>query len=689
MSILEAIRRANRPGPPEDSIAVRMAAGGAVLTGIAACRAEGELSVAVAAASAALVVVGMVFSYDTRRRPLVLVKPVLALAVVVAFIWFFVHISSGGGVSDISQVESPLAVLFVWVQVTHAFDVPARRDLAFSLAGSASLMAVAAAQAIDLGFAGYVLVWIAFSLWGLIGMWTSASEGGRLGPGAVAATLVVVAVVTLAALVVLPAPHVSGNVAFPSTAAGDSPLGGAGALAGDSGNAAEPARPGTSAGRSRVGGYLGFAGRLDTALRAPLGNQIVMRVRAERPSYWIGETYDTWNGQAWIDDHRRLTDERTSSPFTVETSTSPPAADASDLQTFYIAQGGPNLLFHAAEASQVWFPSRNLFVDGDDSTIISPLAMGDGTIYTVASDVAAPTAAELRSAPPATTVPGAEPGRYTQLPRPYPHVHALTEQITADDLGTYAKVEGLIAWMGAHTRYSTDIPPLAPGQDTVDAFLFGSRTGYCEQISTSLAVMLRSLGIPAREAVGYVPGPYNPITDLYEVQAKDAHAWVQVWFPGYGWQSFDPTAVVPLANPSPGSALLGRIGHGLHHVPLVPIGVAVGVVALAVTVIRIRRRRPATWAEALTRRIERAGARSGRRRRPEETLAEYAGALDARAGDASGTYRALAWLVEMSAYGEQEPDERQRRQALALAARHARTVRRPRQAAGVGGRRTR
>ena len=70
--------------------------------------------------------------------------------------------------------------------------------------------------------------------------------------------------------------------------------------------------------------------------------------------------------------------------------------------------------------------------------------------------------------------------------------------------------------------------------------------------------MLRTLGIPAREAVGYVPGPYNPITDLYDIQAKDAHAWVQVWFPGYGWQSFDPTAVVPLANPSPGSTLLAR-----------------------------------------------------------------------------------------------------------------------------------
>ena len=76
-------------------------------------------------------------------------------------------------------------------------------------------------------------------------------------------------------------------------------------------------------------------------------------------------------------------------------------------------------------------------------------------------------------------------------------------------------MEALIGWIGAHTRYSTDIPPLPPGADTVDEFLFGNRVGFCEQISTSLAVMLRSLGIPAREAVGYVPGGYNPITDLY------------------------------------------------------------------------------------------------------------------------------------------------------------------------------
>ena len=148
---------------------------------------------------------------------------------------------------------------------------------------------------------------------------------------------------------------------------------------------------------------------------------------------------------------------------------------------------------------------------------------------------------------------------------------ALARSVTARDTTTYDKVQSLIDWIGAHTHYSTNIPPLPAGADTVDEFLFGNRVGFCEQISTSLAVMLRSLGIPAREAVGYVPGGYNPITDLYQVHADDAHAWVQVWFPGYGWQNFDPTASVPATSPSPGATALQDVGTALRRIPPVPV----------------------------------------------------------------------------------------------------------------------
>jgi protein-glutamine gamma-glutamyltransferase len=688
--LLDTVRRANRAGPPENSVALRLACAGAVITGIAACRAEGELSWPVALVSTALVGLGMYISYRTRARPIGWFKPLLALAAVLAFAWFFRQIT-GQALYDVSTVENPLAMLFVWIQVAHAFDVPARRDLAFSLAGSASLMAVAGAQAVDLGFGVYALTWIALGLWGLVSMWGSASAGGRLRARGLVVTGAAVAVLTVTVLVILPAPRVAGRIDFPANAAGGAGLPGAGGITGDSGNASEPAKPGSPAGRTRVGGFLGFATHLDTALRASLGNEVVMRVRAQRPSYWIGETFETWNGQSWIAPPTKAPVAlQSGSPFPVPLAVDTPVATdgpsgQSDLQTFYMVQSSPNLIFHADEAAQIWFPARDIDLTGND-TILSPIALGPGAIYTVQSDVATPTSAELN----ADSAPGTrreinQLEADLQLPHPYPHVRRLAVSITAHHATTYGKVQALIAWIGAHTHYSTDIPPLPPGTDAVDAFLFGDRTGYCEQISTALAVMLRSIGIPAREAVGYVPGAYNPLTDLYEIQGKDAHAWVQVWFPRYGWQSFDPTAVVPLANPSPGSTLLHDTAHALERLPLVPIGLVLAGAAATSVILRWRRRRPKTWAEAVTRRMERTGARAGRARRPGETVTEYAATLDHMAGDASGTWGALAWLVEASAYGRQEPppDERRRAEHVSRRARVGR--RRARRFIGAGG----
>jgi len=681
MNLFDAVKRANRPGPPEHSIPLRVACAGAVITGIAACRAEDELSWAVAVGSVTLVVVGMILAYRTRERPLPWIKPILAISAVAAFVWFFRQLT-GQTIYDVSTVESPLAVLFVWVQVAHAFDVPARRDLAFSLAGSASLMAVAAAQAIDLGFGVYVVVWLAFGLAGLVAMWSSASEGGRLRPGGVLATLGSVVVTGTVVLAVLPAPHVAGRINFPSDTGPGSTLPVPGGLAGDT-KVAQLAKPGTAADATRVGGYLGFSNHLDTALRGALGDTVVMRVRADRPSYWIGETFDSWDGANWSATPTPHSSERLdeSSPFILP-GLAPGPGTQSDLQTFYVVQSSPNLVFHADTAHEVWFPTHDLFISDQDS-IVSPIGLGPGAIYTVESYVNRPSVDQLR----AVTAPVAIPASIradTKVPHPYPRVKALAESVTAGKVSTYDKVESLITWIGKHTRYSTDIPPLAPGQDTVDEFLFGNRTGFCEQISTALAVMLRSIGIPAREAVGYVPGPYNPITDLYDIQAKDAHAWVQVWFPGYGWQSFDPTAVVPLANPSPGSTLVHEATSTLARLPWAEIALVVALASGISLVVVMRRRRPRTWAEKAARSIEAAGRRAGRRRRPHETLTEYAMAIDRVAGDRSGTWQALAAVVEASAYGGRHPTPDDDRQILASMRALRSELPRPRVLVGAG-----
>jgi hypothetical protein len=217
-------------------------------------------------------------------------------------------------------------------------------------------------------------------------------------------------------------------------------------------------------------------------------------------------------------------------------------------------------------------------------------------------------------------------------------VRALAHRITANATTAYDKARAIETWLGAHTQYSLNIPPLPKGKDAVDQYVFVDRKGFCEQIGTSLVVMLRELGIPARLAVGYTPGERNPFTGLYEVKASDAHAWAEVYFPGVGWQGFDPTAHVPLAGDAhidaAGDGALSYLSSRLH-IPtelLVGISIAGGLIGLvfAFRSVRQRPRRLAisrSWASTRLARLEALGARRGRPRAPSESTPHFVKAL--------------------------------------------------------------
>ena len=149
-------------------------------------------------------------------------------------------------------------------------------------------------------------------------------------------------------------------------------------------------------------------------------------------------------------------------------------------------------------------------------------------------------AEELRAA--GTDYPDVVRERYLTLPgNGLDRTRELARDIAKDTTNPYDAVLALNAHLKNGYPYDLSIPPQRENMDAVEYFLFEERRGYCEQFSSSLAVMARSLGIPARVATGYVPGEYNPFTGLHEVKASDAHAWVEVYFPGYGWSTFDPT----------------------------------------------------------------------------------------------------------------------------------------------------
>jgi transglutaminase-like putative cysteine protease len=311
------------------------------------------------------------------------------------------------------------------------------------------------------------------------------------------------------------------------------------------------------------------------------------------------------------------------------------------VQTFYVAKPGPNLVFGASPISELYFPDRPVY-ELPDGTLRAGVDLGKGTVYTVVSRPPAVDAEALRRADEyGSGTPGTVTSRYAAPPVITPRVRDLAQQATAGATTTYDKVIALEQWMARNTTYTLDIPPLPRGADPVDQFLLVDRRGFCEQIATSLAVMLRSLGVPTRVVAGYAPGLRNPFTGLFEVRASDAHLWTEVWFPGVGWQSFDPTAVVPLAGDDSG----GKAGTGLGtylaaelaHVPgwlEIALAAAAGLAVAGAGAVHLRRRRarrraalPQSWAARCLTRLEEAGAARGRPRRGSETVHEYAAAL--------------------------------------------------------------
>ncbi len=299
VSIVDVVRRANQPGVPEDSVRLRLACLATVLVSIAACASLGEIAWTTALGAMVLIAAGTAFSHATRARPPWWVKVLVALGAIAACVWFFHTVSSP--TDGFTSVLDPLTNLLVAVLVVHSFHVPTRRDLLFTLAASGGLMAVGGALAIDLNFGLYVAAWAASALWALTEMWTSASGGGRISASGLVLALAATSMAAAAVFLVLPAPVVSSRVNFVSHAGSGGNIGSPGGLAGDSGTAAQLSRAGSPAGPTRIGGYLGFAGSLNTALRGGLGNTLVMQVRAQRPSYWVGETFDTWDGQSWTE----------------------------------------------------------------------------------------------------------------------------------------------------------------------------------------------------------------------------------------------------------------------------------------------------------------------------------------------------------------------------------------------------
>ena len=134
---------------------------------------------------------------------------------------------------------------------------------------------------------------------------------------------------------------------------------------------------------------------------------------------------------------------------------------------------------------------------------------------------------------------------YLQLPHELdPRIPELAKQIAKNARTPFDKSLAIESYLRNRFTYTLNLTG-KPGDDPLAHFLFETRAGHCEYFASAMTIMLRTLGIPTREVNGFLPGEYNDLGGDYIVRASDAHSWVEVYFPGLDWQTFDPTPAAP------------------------------------------------------------------------------------------------------------------------------------------------
>jgi transglutaminase-like putative cysteine protease len=274
-----------------------------------------------------------------------------------------------------------------------------------------------------------------------------------------------------------------------------------------------------------------------------LGTELVMEVRSPESRYWQGVIYDRYTGGAFQSSDAEQV------AVTANEQIAPTQFRQRSLLTQTVTVFFPNntLIFAAPQPVAI---NQTGWLDqlpgGEFSmwTTLSPLGPGD--TYRVISAVSRATIEQLRSA--GSNYPPAIRERYLQLPDTLPgRVPELARQIVTDAKAAtpYDQAVALETWLRVNITYNDQIASPAPGQDGVDYVLFVTKQGFCDYYASAMAVMARSLGLPSRVATGFAPGTFDSKRGVYQVYQNNAHTWVEVYFPNYGWIQFEPTASQP------------------------------------------------------------------------------------------------------------------------------------------------
>ncbi|MDE3180789.1 MAG: DUF3488 domain-containing protein [Acidobacteriota bacterium] len=259
-----------------------------------------------------------------------------------------------------------------------------------------------------------------------------------------------------------------------------------------------------------------------------------------RGTYWRGIALSRFDGQSWFNRQvEGLRLPRTGTGNFVLPRVNAPEDSPHHLLRYkvFLTAISADILFAAARPVEVSGPFKTIALDPSGS--LHRVGGGGSAVeYSVISDITAPPPSELREdtkpAPPEITRVN------LSLPPLDPRIATLARRIAGSQTNDYDRAIAIEDYLRLNFGYTLDPPSIQP-HDPVGSFLFVAKKGYCSYFATAMALMLRSLSVPARVVNGFRTGEYNPVGHDFVVRARDAHSWVEVYFPGHGWIPFDPT----------------------------------------------------------------------------------------------------------------------------------------------------
>ncbi|UQD50886.1 transglutaminase [Bacillus methanolicus] len=294
----------------------------------------------------------------------------------------------------------------------------------------------------------------------------------------------------------------------------------------------------------------------DSRLGGPFigDNQVVFRAQVESRYYWKVETKDVYTGKGWA-----ASDENPEKVSFRQKDKVPLSSFSSGVETeketasLFFSKRYPHIVYPAGVQKIHASPNVSFELDTNTEKIYSlkkgqaeplnqysfdheiPTFRVSALMKTVSSDTSGMSEEFIR--------------RYTQLPDNLPErVRELALQITSGKKTWFEKAKAIEDYFHSSPEFIYDQQDVAipgEGDDYVDQFLFETRRGYCDNFSSSMTVLLRTLGIPARWVKGYTEGEFKQLGEqnkrIFEITNNNAHSWVEVYFPNVGWVPFEPT----------------------------------------------------------------------------------------------------------------------------------------------------